>query len=44
MSFNPDLNRQAEEVVFSRKANKSSHLKYIFNNTPVVCAIWFRAT
>ena len=40
MSFNPDLNRQAQEVVFSRKLNKSSHPKMFFNNSPVVCASW----
>ena len=40
MSFNPDLNKQAQEVVFSRKLNKSSHPKMFFNNAPVVCASW----
>ena len=25
MSFNPDLNKQAQEVIFSRKMTKSSH-------------------
>ena len=38
MSFNPDLNRQAQEVVFSRKLNKSSHPKIFFND--IVCASW----
>ena len=38
MSFNPDLNKQAQEVIFSRKLNKSSHPKIFFNNAPVVCA------
>ena len=38
MSFNPDLNKKAQEVVFSRKLNKSSHPKISFNNAPVVCA------
>ena len=40
MSFNPDLNKQAQEVVFSRKLNKSSHPKMFFNNAPVVRASW----
>ena len=40
MSFNLDLNKQAREIVFSRKLNKSSHSKNFFNNAPVVCANW----
>ena len=40
MSFNPDLNKQAQEVIFSRKLNKSSHPKIYFNNAPVVCVNW----
>ena len=40
ISFNPDLDKQAQEVVFSRKLTKSSHPKKIFNNAPVVCASW----
>ena len=40
LSFNPDLNKQAQEVVFSRKVNKSSHPKIFFNNAPVICASW----
>ena len=40
MSFNPDLNKQAQEVVFSRKLNKSSHPKTFFNNAAVVCVSW----
>ena len=40
MSFNPYLRKQAQEVVFSRKVNKSSHPKIFFNNAPVVCASW----
>ena len=27
MSFNPDLNKQVQEVIFSKKLNKSSHSK-----------------
>ena len=40
MSFNPDLYKQAQEVIFSRKLNKSSHPKIFFKNEPVVCANW----
>ena len=35
MSFNPDLNKQAQEVILSRKLNKSSHPKIFLNNAPV---------
>ena len=35
MSFNPDLNKQAQEVVFSRKMTKSSHPQTSFINVPV---------
>ena len=30
MSFNPDLNKQAQEVIFSRKMTKSSHPQVIY--------------
>ena len=40
MSFNPDLNKQAQEVVFSRKLNKASQPQITFNNAPVFCANW----
>ena len=40
MLFNTDLNKQAQEVIFSRKLNKSSHLKIFFNNAPVFYANW----
>ena len=32
MLFNPDLNKQAQEVIFSRKITKSSHSQISFNN------------
>ena len=35
MSFNPDLNNQAQEVIFSRKMTKSSHTQIFFNDIPV---------
>ena len=40
MSFNPDLNRRAQEVIFSRKLNKLYHLKNVFNSAPVAWADW----
>ena len=35
MSFNPDVNKQAQEVIFSRKQAKSVHPNLVFSNTPV---------
>ena len=35
MSFNPDLNRQAQEVIFSRKLKKVCHPHLCFNNNNV---------
>ena len=40
MSFTPDLNKKAQEVIFSRKINKSSHQKIFFNNAPAVYTNW----
>ena len=40
MSFNPDLNKQAQELISSRKLKESSHPKIVFNSAPVVCADW----
>ena len=37
MNFNPDLSKQAQEVVFSRKTVKVSHLSITFNTAPVAC-------
>ena len=34
MSFNPDVSKQAQEVIFSRKQAKTVHPDLIFNNTP----------
>ena len=39
MAFNPDLSKQAKEIVFSRKTHKISHPKLNFNNSPVVQGI-----
>ena len=35
MSFSPDVSKQAQEVIFSRKQGKSVHPGLVFNNTPV---------
>ena len=35
MSFNPDLLKQAHEVIFSQKRNKPHHPDIIFNGNPV---------
>ena len=32
MSFNPDSSKQAQEVIFSRKLQKSTHPTLSFNN------------
>ena len=38
MSFHPDLNKQAQEVIFSMKLKKSCHPKVFANNALVFCA------
>ena len=35
MSFNPDPNKQAQEVIFSRKSKRSTHSPLFFNNDNV---------
>ena len=35
MSFNPDRNKQAQEVIFSRKLRKVFHPNLSFNNQPI---------
>ena len=35
MDFNPDLNKQAHEVIFSRKAKEINRPPLLFNNTSV---------
>ena len=35
MIFNPDLSKQAQKVIFSRKTNKISHPTASFNTVPV---------
>ena len=39
MSFNPDLNKQAQEVIFSRKLKKVCHPPLRFNNNNVSQAL-----
>ena len=36
MIFNPDTSKQAQEIVFSRKANASNHKNVYLNNVPVI--------
>ena len=35
MSFNPDPSKQAQEVIFSRKLQKSTHPTLSFNNNKI---------
>ena len=35
MDFNPDLTKQAHEIIFSRKAKEINHPPLLFNNTSV---------
>ena len=35
MSFNPNVSKQAQEVVFSRKSHKLAHPAVLFNNVSV---------
>ena len=35
MSFNPDITKQAQEVIFSRKLKKTSHRPLMFNSNQV---------
>ena len=35
MMLNPNLTKQAQEVVFSRKTEKSVHSQVFFNEVPV---------
>ena len=40
MSFNLDLNKQAQEVIFSRNLSKQSHSKIFFNGQLVFKVNW----
>ena len=40
MSFNPDLSKQAQEVIFSRKSSRVDHPVVTFNNSPVAQTLW----
>ena len=35
MSFNPDITKQAQEIIFSRKKNDTSHPNLYFNNAQI---------
>ena len=35
MSFNPDITKQAQEIIFCRKKNNTIHPRLYFNNTPI---------
>ena len=35
MSFNPDRTKQAQEIIFSRKKNATTHPSLIFNNSEI---------
>ena len=35
MNFNPDITKQAQEVIFSRKTAKSNHPDLLFNQSQV---------
>ena len=35
MTFTPEKNKQAQEVVFSRKQSKPRHPQLLFNKAPV---------
>ena len=39
MSFNPDISKQAHEVIFSYKSSIASHPPLTFNNIPVAQTI-----
>ena len=39
MAFNPDLSKQVQEIVFSRKTHKIRHPILNFNNSPIVQSI-----
>ena len=38
MQFNPDLNKQAQKIIFSRKTMKPVHSRVQSNQSPVACA------
>ena len=37
ISFNPDLSKQAQEVIFSCKSSRVEHPRVIFSNSSVAC-------
>ena len=39
MAFNLDISKQAQEVIYSRKAVKASHPAVFFDDIPVACCL-----
>ena len=39
MNFNPDPNKQAQELIFSRKINKINHAPLLFNQNLVKSSV-----
>ena len=37
MTFNPDLSKRAQKVIFSRKTVKISHISLTFNTVATAC-------
>ena len=35
MSFNPDISKQAQQTIFSRKSKNTTHPPLVFNNNNV---------
>ena len=44
MSFNPDPSKQAQEVIFSRKIQKTCHPSIYFNNKSVKTSPFSKAS
>ena len=42
MIFKPDLSKQVQEVMFSRKIKKLSYLTLLFNNTPLSNSLFLK--
>ena len=42
MMFNPDLTKQVQEVIFSRKTAKHFHLQVFFNEVPVERSVFLK--
>ena len=42
INFNPDLTKQVQEVIFSRKTKKLLHPSLVFNNAKVTQSIYHK--